>query len=312
MGCGRARGADKLAGMNRTVGELLDEAATAPVGGWDFTWASGRIATVSSLPWDFAALAADALGAATVALDMGTGGGEFLDGLPGLAARTVATESWPPNVPVAARRLRRRGVPVVHTEGATDNTDQAGDEPDHLPFRDMAFDLILSRHEAFAAAEVARVLMPGGRFLTQQAGSAPDQFHALLGLRPPPRPAFDLDLLAGQVAGAGLSIEQARTATEVIRFADVGALAWYLRMIPWALPGFDISTHRGALESAAGRDLVVYQGRFLLSCCRSLRAGHRRVRGQAHLLAFTGSGAGERAARHAELFVRAVFGVPLA
>jgi hypothetical protein len=40
--------------MSRTVGELLDEAAAAPVGGWDFTWASGRIATVSSLSWDFA------------------------------------------------------------------------------------------------------------------------------------------------------------------------------------------------------------------------------------------------------------------
>lgn len=254
--------------MNRTVGELLDEAATAPVAGWDFTWASGRIATVSSLPWDFAALAAGALGTATAALDMGTGGGEFLDGLPGLAARTVATESWPPNVPVAARRLRRRGVPVVHTESATGNTDQAGDEPDRLPFRDMVFDLVLSRHEAFAAGEVARVLMPGGRFLTQQAGSAPDQFHALLGLRPPPRRAFDLDLLVGQVVTGGLTIEDARTATEVIRFADVGALAWYLRMIPWALPGFDITTHRDALERAAGRDLLVYQGRFLLSCRR--------------------------------------------
>jgi hypothetical protein len=55
---------------------------------------------------------------------------------------------------------------------------------------------------------------------------------------------------------------------EVLRFADIGALAWYLRMVPWAVPGFDITTHRGALESAAGRDLVIRQERFLLSCRR--------------------------------------------
>ncbi len=251
------------------MAELLDEAATAPVAGWDFTWASGRIAVLSPLPWDFAALAADALRTATAALDMGTGGGEFLDGLPELPARMVATESWPPNVPIAAERLARRGVPVIDTEGATDNPLQGGrdSETGALPFGDGAFDLVLNRHEAFAASEVARVLAPGGRFLTQQAGSAPDQIHALLGLRPPPsRLACDLDLLASQVVRAGLTIEDAQVGREAVRFADVGALAWYLRMVPWAVPGFDISAHRNALEEAAGRDLVVYQERILLSC----------------------------------------------
>jgi SAM-dependent methyltransferase len=252
------------------VAELLDEAATAPVTGWDFewAWASGRIATVSALPWDFAALAATALRTATTALDMGTGGGEFLDGLPVLPARTVATESWPPNVPVAAERLARRGVPVVHSQGAADNVLQDHDGADRLPFRDAAFDLVLNRHEAFDAAEVARVLAPGGQFLTQQAGSAPAQLHALLGLRPPGRAVFDLDLAVSQVVRAGLRVEDARVGREAVRFADVGALAWYLRMIPWAVPGFDIAKHRSALESAADRDLLVYQERFLLSCRR--------------------------------------------
>jgi SAM-dependent methyltransferase len=252
------------------VAELLDEAATTPVSGWDFEWAraSGRIATVSALPWDFRTLAASALRDATTALDMGTGGGEVLDGFAVLPARTVATESWPPNVPVAAERLARRGVFVVHSQGATDNVLQDHDETDRLPFRDAAFDLVLNRHEAFDAGEVARVLAPGGRFLTQQAGSAPAQLHALLGLRRPGRPAFDLDLAVSQVVRAGFSVEDAQVGREAIRFADVGALAWYLRMIPWAVPGFDITTHRSALESAADRDLLVYQERFLLSCRR--------------------------------------------
>lgn len=257
--------------MRPTTAELLAEAASAPVTGWDFSWASGRI-TATPLPWDFAALADGALRAARAALDMGTGGGEFLDGLPVLPDRMVATESWPPNVPVAARRLARRGVAVIRTEGAVDNRLQTADEDgDRLPFRDAAFDLVLNRHEAFAAAEVARVLAPGGRFLTQQPGSGPDQFHALLGLRPPRRPAFDLDLLVGQVMRAGLSVEDAEVGREVVRFADIGALAWYLRMVPWVVPGFDIATHRDALESAADRDLVVYQERFLLSGCHQPR-----------------------------------------
>lgn len=36
---------------------------------------------------------------------------------------TVATEAWPPNVPIAAARLRPLGIPVVQDEGAPDNTD---------------------------------------------------------------------------------------------------------------------------------------------------------------------------------------------
>jgi SAM-dependent methyltransferase len=256
--------------MERTVAELLDEAAAVPIAGWDFRWGweSGRVAIVRPVPWDYAALAADALRNATAALDIGTGGGEFLDGLPDFPPRLVGAESWPPNVPLAARRLAPRGVPVIQTEGAADNLLQSGDEADRLPFRDESFDLVLSRHEAFAASQVARVLAPGGRFLTQQAASGSDQLHALLGLRPPRRNALDLDLLTGQALRAGLTVETAEMGYEVLRFADIGALAWYLRMVPWAVPGFDTGTHRQALESAAQRDLVIRQERYLLSCRR--------------------------------------------
>ena len=84
------RGQDS--GVRETVTRLLDEAAAAPLVGWDFAWASGRIATVTPLPWDFTALAASALRSATTAVDMGTGGGEFLDEFPDLPARMVATD----------------------------------------------------------------------------------------------------------------------------------------------------------------------------------------------------------------------------
>ena len=253
--------------VGRDIGELLEEAAAAPVTGWDFTCADGRLA--STPPWDFAAIAAQALRTATTALDMGTGGGEFLDSLPALPPRTVAAETWPPNVGVAAARLAARGVPVVCSEGAADNVDQGdGDRTGRLPFRDGSFDLVLNRHEAFAAAEVARVLAPGGRFLTQQTGLARDQFRALLGLPSAPGPVLGLDLMIGQAVRAGLTVEEARTGREEVRFADVGVLAWYLRMVPWTIPGFGVAAHRPALEALAGRDIVVYQERFLISCRR--------------------------------------------
>jgi len=48
----------------------------------------------------------------------------------------------------------------------------------------------------------------------------------MLGLDPPARAAFDLDLLVGQVVRAGLTVDNAEAAREVVRFADVGALAF--------------------------------------------------------------------------------------
>src|SRR5262249_7107155 len=109
-------------------------------------------------PWDYRALVEERKNAASAMVDMGTGGGEFLASLLPLPARTCATEAYPPNVPVAKARLEPLGVEVGECE------------EDEIPFEDAAFDLVINRHESFAAPEVARVLRPGGRFLTQQAG----------------------------------------------------------------------------------------------------------------------------------------------
>jgi hypothetical protein len=89
-------------------------------------------------------------------LDMGTGGGEALSGLPDRAPRTIATEAWPPNVPVAGRRLLPLGIPVIQDEAARDNMDQNGaNDGGRLPFRDGSLDLVCNRHESFLALEVS-------------------------------------------------------------------------------------------------------------------------------------------------------------
>ena len=246
---------------------LLEEATRIPFRGWDFSVLGGRL-VLEPPAWRFEDLVDELVAGAASMLDMGTGGGEWLAGRrhpPG----TVATESWPPNVPLAAARLSPLGIAVVHDEGAADNVDQRpGHEGGRLAFRDGSFDLVVNRHEAFVAAEVHRVLRPGGTFVTQQADSGSQQFHDLLGLRPPPVEEVGLDLLVTQLAGAGFAIERAEAGTATAVFADVGALAWYLVNVPWAVPGFEIDRHRDALLALHGRPIRVTSPRLLVQVAR--------------------------------------------
>ena len=61
------------------------------------------------------------------------------------------------------------GVLLVQNEGAPDNLDpEQHPGGGWLPFRAGAFDLVSNRYEAYRAEEVARMLRPGGSFITQQ------------------------------------------------------------------------------------------------------------------------------------------------
>jgi SAM-dependent methyltransferase len=257
----------------RPVADLLAEAAARPTSGWDFSWLGDRM-SMSGTPWDYRALVEREVARATCVLDMGTGGGERLAEIRSLPDRTVATEGWAPNVPVAAARLEPLGIPVVHDEGAIDNVDQVEHPPrGRLAFRDSAFDLVINRHEAFAAAEVSRVLTPGGRFVTQQADSAGGDARELIGLPSPSGRLFDRSFAAEQLEAAGFVVQDGADAIEAITFTDVGAFAWYLRMIPWTVPGFTIDAHRPALERihASGAPIVVRGLRFWLSATKETR-----------------------------------------
>jgi SAM-dependent methyltransferase len=197
-------------------GELVTEAMTVPFSGWDFSWLDRRSRS-EPLPWDYSARVAALADGARTMLDMGTGGGEVLSRLPARAGRT---EAWPPNVPVAGRRLLPLGIPVIQNEGARDNMDQAGaNDGGRLPFRDGSLDLICNRHESFLAVEVSRVLAPGGTFVTQQVDYHDhDGLAQMLGIEMPEEPDSWIGLAERQATEAGLVIEEAAsTAT---------ALAW--------------------------------------------------------------------------------------
>lgn len=229
---------------------LLGEAETTPTDGWDLGRLGDRI-SIRPPAWDFEQIVEEHAQRASDLLDLGTGGGEWLSSLRHRPPRTVATEAWPPNVDVAGRRLRPLGIAVVRAEGAPDNAEQApGETHGRLPFPSSSFELISNRHESFVATEIARVLVPGGVFLTQQTGGDYGEFYDALEL---PRPArrdrsWGLDLARQQLEAAGLRVVDSAAGSEATTFADAGALAWYLRAIPWVVDGFSSDRHRSNLE----------------------------------------------------------------
>ena len=146
-------------------------------------------------------------------------------------------------MPVARARLEPLGVEVVATEGAPDNVEQTGSLP-RLPFADRSFDVVSSRHESYVATEVARVLADGGVFLTQQVGGDYRGFRELVGLEPGSPSRWTLAFAAAQLEAAALRVVDGAEGVERVTFTDVGALGWYLRAIPWVLPGFELDALR--------------------------------------------------------------------
>lgn len=202
-----------------------------PVVGWDFAHLRGRM-TEDHPPWDFDALCRSQLQSAHHVLDMGTGGGEQLPTFADLLPRdTVATEGWPPNIPIARAALEPHGVRVVPYDA-----EAAESAARVMPFEDDRFDLVLNRHEAFVTSEVARVLCPAGTFLTQQvAGDDAHELHELFG-GTPSYPDHLREQLLDRLGSADLIVEDGAEWTGAYRFRDVAALVAYLHLVPWDVP----------------------------------------------------------------------------
>jgi SAM-dependent methyltransferase len=199
------------------------------------------------------ALAADA----RTLLDLGTGGGERLSAIVrDSRTRSVATEEWHGNAPVAHRTLHPLGADVVRCSSLV------------LPFASAAFDLVLDRHEALEPAEVARVLTAGGIVLTQQVG--PDNWPEL---RPyfPEKTAFGnhFDTYQRGLRDSGLILDDVRWHDDTVAFERLSDLVFMLLVAPWEAPTFDPDTDVDrliALEDALRRPagIALTEPRYLI------------------------------------------------
>lgn len=209
----------------------MEEESVAYIHGWDFSHLSGRYAEEDDLLWDYCEVVLKYLRSEHKILDMDTGGGEFLLSLGHPHGNTSATEGYPPNVALCEERLLPLGIDFRAAAGGGD-----------LPFADESFDLILNRHGSYRVEEVWRCLRPGGLFLTEQVGADNDRELVEL-LLPGTEKPFPDNTLAKQREAferQGFTVLQAEEAFRPIRFFDVGALAWFARVLPWEFPGFSV------------------------------------------------------------------------
>lgn len=243
---------------------------TAAMTGWNFTALEGRL-IADDPPWDFDTMCLDAIEDADEVLDMGTGGGERLISIVkrfrGRNAASVpdvaihASEGWAPNVPVATSALEDYGIDV---------TEYDSESGDPMPWEDGQFDVVMNRHESYDIAEVARILAPGGLFLTQQVDSTEaEEFRRWFG-GTPENPEVQLERCVDEVEAQGLTVEAARRWMGTMRFTDVEAVIEYLAYVPWDVPGFVVGDHIGALERLAAerRPIEVTQKRFLIAAVK--------------------------------------------
>ena len=223
--------------------------------GWTFDFEPRHLGP--PLPWSYEDLVRAHARGTTSVLDLGTGGGERLAAMrDGLPQRVVATEEWPVNAPVARALLAPLDIDVVH----------AADESS--PFATRSFDLVINRHSAFDPSEVARILRPGGAFVTQQVGRG--DWSELV----PHFPRLhDWGDLLGRYStelrtlGFNVTVHEHR---ERVAYPSLGEFVYMLSVASWTIPDFDLERDIDALlalerDCLTDEGFVVTEDRYLLT-----------------------------------------------
>lgn len=215
-----------------------------PISGWDLSYLKGRRTDIYTEPtWNYAETVIAAMTQAHSMLDMRTGGGErlvqFLTRQPML--EVYATEGYLPNVAIARQRLEPLSVIVYEVQD------------EHLSLADNSLDLVINRHGSYDAHEVWRVLKPGHLFITQQVGDQTNlRLHELLGrtgkdmivhFGAKEKSAWNLDIATHELEEAVMQIIERKEDFFVSRFHDVGAIAYYLKAVPWEVHDFSVEKY---------------------------------------------------------------------
>ena len=250
--------------MSRTFEDLVTEADSVCVDGWDFSWLDGR-ATEERPSWGYQRMLSRRLATVSAALDIHTGGGEVLAGAGPFPPTMAAIETWPPNAALATQRLHPLGVVLVAMR----------DEPP-LPFADEAFDLVTSRHPISVWwAEIRRVLRPGGTYFAQHIGPATvgELVEYFIGPQPEKWAEFRPDTVSAQAQAAGFQILDLRMERLRAEFFDIGAVVYFLRKVVWTVPDFTVERYRDRLRELHKQ--IEAQGPFVAHPTRVLVEAHK-------------------------------------
>ena len=221
----------------------LEQARNTPFTGWNFEYLTktGRMVE-APVKWNYYNIVLPYLLRAETMLDMGTGGGELLSRFQPLPPYTYATEQYLSNVPVAKARLEPLGAKVVEIDG------QKYPYNESLPFDDEFFDLIINRHEAYYPRELMRLLKHGGLFITQQVGSRTVvNLKQFLTEKDEAVSNWNLKYAVGELNSAGFGIIEQQEDIQFERFYDVGAVAYFMKAIPWIIEDFTIEKYKDRL-----------------------------------------------------------------
>ena len=245
--------------MSRTFEDLVTEADSVCVDGWDFSWLDGR-ATEERPSWGYQRMLSRRLATVSAALDIHTGGGEVLAGAGPFPPTMAAIETWPPNAALATQRLHPLGVVLVAMR----------DEPP-LPFADEAFDLVTSRHPISVWwAEIRRVLRPGGTYFAQHIGPATvgKLVEYFIGPQPEKWAEFRPDTVSAQAQAAGFQILDLRMERLRAEFFDIGAVVYFLRKVVWTVPDFTVERYWDRLREL--NEQIEADGPFVAHATRVL------------------------------------------
>ena len=213
----------------------------APFKGWEFSYLKGRYSE-GNPTWSYKSIAKRLIRKSNSVLDLATGGGEVFSEI--LSAfkpkEAVAIEGYKPNVSVARKNLRKHGVKVIYAK-----------ETKKLPFDNEEFDLVLNRHggvNAKSAKEIGRIISTGGIFFTQQVdGRNMEDLMKEFGAKP--KWEFNtLTNITKQLKGVNFEIIKAKEWKGKTVFKDIGALVYFIKVVPWIIDDFSVKKHQATLE----------------------------------------------------------------
>jgi SAM-dependent methyltransferase len=229
--------------------------------GWDF---SRMRETQEAAPWDYADVARAYLAPYSHVLDIGTGGGERFLALSGAFRSGVGIDTRPEMIATAQENL-----PLA----LADKISFAVMPAQHLAFAPASFDVVLNRHAPVDTAEVARVLRPGGVFITQQVGARNTaNICAIFGCTPggayTSDPTQTPEALRAAFLDTGCRIVAEADYDVRTWFLDVESLLFWLQAVP--LPeDFAIERHWRQVDAiisayTTGRGIETNEHRMLL------------------------------------------------